>query len=149
MDGAEHDLAVDGSTVPVIYEWVNTYSTVAKIARLIVFIRDTGTFDAELYGNGVVLPNGLLVRIVDENDAVVLDLLDGATVQSNAGWQGLCYDFSYNDIGSGDNTATIRWTFAKSSEPLRIYPGWKFQIVVQDNLLGLVHHHAQLQGIVT
>ena len=145
-DGASRDLNVDGTT-PVVFEWVNDGPTPAMIHRLLVFIRDTGTFDAELYGNGVILTNGILVRVVDEVDAVMLDLLDGEAIHTNSEWQALSFDFSYNDIGTGDNTATIRWTFAKSGDPIRIYPGWKLQMTVRDNLVGLVAHTAQIQGV--
>jgi hypothetical protein len=144
--GGSRDAAVNGSSTPVVFEWVSTEDH-AYISRLVVSYVDTGTFDAALYGNGIILTNGISVEVVE--NGTVLDLLDGETVKSNADWQAVSYDFHYNDIGQGDNVASIRWTFARAGHPLELNEGDSLRVTIQDDLTGLTSHYFQLQGYQT
>ena len=117
----------------------------ALIHRLIVTIIDAGTFDATLYGNRLELPNGMKVEVI-EADGTVLDLLGGHPIHSNSDWAAMCHDFGYIDIGTGDNVATIRWTFSRAGLPLVLHAGDRFVITVQDDLTDLSGHHFYIQG---
>jgi hypothetical protein len=142
--GGSRDAAVNGSSTPEVFEWVAPEDQ-ALISRLIVSYVDTGTFDAALYGNGIILTNGIKVEVIEADDTV-LDLLDAEPIKSNGDWQSLSYDFAYNDIGTGDNVATIRWTFSRAGRPLVLHAGDRFRVTIQDDLTGLTSHYFQIQG---
>lgn len=138
---------VDGSSTPVEFYYTVPAGDTLDIARLLVYIKDFGTFDADLYGNGAVLTNGIDVKVERAGALPDEDLLDGESIKTNAEWQGLAYDFIYNDIGTGDNVASVRWTFARMGKPLRLEAGDRFVVTVNDNLTVLTAHRFQIQGI--
>lgn len=140
--------AVNGAVTPQTFSWSNTRNTDAHIHRMLILITDVGTFDSDLYGNGVVLTKGIPVYVRDAAGNVQYDLTDGNPIKTNAAWQGMCYDFNYNDIGtSTTNVGAIRWTFSASGYPLILRPGWSIEVVVQDDLSGLTEHDFMIQGI--
>lgn len=134
---------VNGSAEPAIFEYTAPEDHV-DISRLIVTIVDEGKFQTAYYGNRISLTNGIKVEIVDNGN--LLDLLDGETIKTNVGWASLCHDFTYFDIGIGNNMATMRWTFAKAKYPLILFKGQTFRVTIQDDLTGLVEHFFQIQG---
>ena len=142
--GDSRDASVNGSGTAVPFEYTATEDHV-HITRMIVTITDTGTFDATLYGNRVILVNGIKVEIIRDG-AVHLDLLDGHPIHSNTDGAALCHDFTYHDIGTGDNRATIRWTFAHTGHPLTLLAGDIFRVTIQDDLETLTGHYFQIQG---
>lgn len=148
-EGANIKANVDGSSVAKVYKYTVGAGDTLELERMIVFIKDTGTFDADLYGNGAVLTNGILVKVVYADGSDDLDLLDGLPIKTNGEWQGLCHDFNHNKIGTGDEVASVRWTFAKSGAPLVLETGDSFQVTIQDNLTVLTDHRFQIQGILT
>ncbi len=98
---------------------IGNYATVAddfyyeatqkcSIERMIICVRDTGAFDAEDYGNGIALTNGVRILIHDDaqNQDVYLD--GGIAVVNNAGWGGLCYDVDVKTWGTGDEIMLVR-----------------------------------------
>ncbi len=143
-EGGSRDANVNGSSTPVLFEYTATEDHV-DVARMIVTITDTGTFDATLYGNRVVLVNGIKVEVIRDG-AVLLDLLDGHPIHNNTDWAAMCHDFVYYDIGTGDNRATVRWTFAHSGYPLSLREGDTLRVTIQDDLLTLSGHYFQIQG---
>jgi hypothetical protein len=73
---------VDGSITPVRF-WRGPGAGVKwVVTRLVVSIKDTGTFDADKYGNGATLTNGVGVEIWD-GSSQLLDILDGVAVKTN------------------------------------------------------------------
>jgi hypothetical protein len=142
--GGSRDANVNGSSTPVLFEYTSTEDHV-NVTRMLVTITDAGTFDALLYGNRVVLVNGIKVEIIRDG-AVHLDLLDGEEITSNTDWAAICHDFTYHDIGSGDNRATVRWTFKHSGHPLTLLTGDILRVTIQDDLTGLTGHYFQIQG---
>ena len=144
--GGSRDAAVNGSITPVLFEYTSLEDT-TELTRLIVSIVDSNTFEATQYGSRILLPNGLKVELIDAQGAVILDLLDGEVIHSNAEWQAMCFDWHYNSVGVGDNVAVARWTLEKAGEPLYLKVGEKFRVTVQDDLTGLTSHYFQLQGI--
>lgn len=126
-------------TAPTGYEYV--------LHRMIVKIQDAATgFVAESYGGLGELTNGMLLRVHDAEDAVVLDLTAGVPVQSNVHWARYCYDATLDGFGSGDDFFLIRWTFANSGNPLVLPPGYSLRLLLRDNLTGLNGHRFHIQG---
>jgi len=145
LNASDREANVDGSSTPVEFSYEVPDGSRFDATRIIVTIQDAGTFDAELYGNGAVLTTGVDVEVQRANGQVS-DLLDGFPIKSNADWQALCYDFAYNDIGTGDNVGVIRWTFEKAGDDLVLNQGDKFVVTINDNLTVLTGHRFMLQG---
>jgi len=117
-----------------------------SIARLIVRIEDVGNFDAGKYGNNITLTNGIEVEVRDNDDVVLIDLTDGVAIKTNAQWAGLCHDLTIHAFGTGNDTATIRWTFARSGDPIALEAGHKLVVKLNDAFDNLVQHYFLLQG---
>lgn len=146
--GGSRNAAVDGSSTAVLFEY-EALEIRTSVERMIISIVDNGSHDAALYGNGLILTNGIKVEIVDTEGDVHLDLMDGETIKSNGDWHGVCYDYTYHDIGQGDNIGTVRWTFGKTGEPLELYAGEILRVTIQDDLTALTSHTFSIQGILT
>lgn len=116
--------------------------------RLIVYIEDAGAPDSGKYGNNVTLTNGIRVLVRDADDVIVLELDGGDAVKTNAQWSALCYDVSVLNWGSGNDSVTVRWTFAKSGNEVRIdgSKGHYLSIELNDDFSDLVKHTFMLQG---
>ena len=119
------------------------------VTRMLIMIRDTGTFDAADYGNGITLTNGIGVDVWDDvADEVDLDLVDGLHVKFNAGWAQLCYDAEIKTWGTGDEFLVVRWTFEKAGKALLLdgAANQNISVYLNDNLSGLVSQTFLIQG---
>lgn len=144
--GGTKDANVDGSSTEKVFLWECDQQHV-ELARMMGLVVDTGSFDANLYGNGISLTNGILLRHVDSDGEVIEDFFDGETIKTNSDWKGKCLDWVHHDIGQGDETAGFRWTFTEAGEPLYVAMGERIELTVRDNLEGLNGHEFHLQGI--
>lgn len=143
---------VDGSSTPVLFKVGAPEGTTLHIHRMIVGIRDDGTFSAEKYGviaNG--LTNGLEIGLYNESGTQLQDLTGGINVKNNAGWGRLCYDVDVKTWGNGDQFLLARWTFTKSGLAITINHGLEatdryLGVVVNDNLTSLVAHTFTAEG---
>lgn len=116
------------------------------LARILIFIGDTGNFSASGYGNGGGLTNGIELKVVANSEDVLSDLTAGLSIKSNAEWSRYCYDVSLIDFGSGENFLSIRWTFEKSGIPVRLDADNKLVVTLNDDFSGLNQHHMLCQG---
>ena len=125
-------------------------SQVFRIARLLVTICDTNGSAAGDYGNitgGIA--NGVTVR--HQNDAgTVTDYTDGVPVTDNASWTSFCYDGVPLVWGSGNDVFAVRWTFKKSGQYLRLDGAVndRLEVVLNDDLRGLIFHRFLVQGYI-
>lgn len=117
------------------------------IARLLVEVEDSGGFDSGLYGNNVVLTNGIQVQI--RNDiGIVTDLTAGYPITTNSDWGRYTYDFSHNNFGSGNEFLHVRWSFYKSQGIVRLRGDLneRLEVRLNDNFGGLIGHRFHIQG---
>ena len=116
--------------------------------RCIVQIRDTANPSADGYGNLAALTNGIEPSVTINGTKT--DLSDGLTVKTNATWGRVCFDVKLDAFGSGNDFISVRWTFSKSGQPFILYgdDSDRFDMLLQDNLTGLVGHTFQVQGYV-
>jgi len=117
------------------------------VERVLISVRDTGTFDTNAYGNGIALTNGIgmaLHRASD--DAVLIDLLGGYPIKTNGDWAAACYDMNVATYGSGDQVMSIRWTFSKTGVPLVVKSGEYLGVTIADDLTALSHQRFFFQG---
>jgi hypothetical protein len=121
--------------------------TVFHLTRMLVYIRDTGSFDAEDYGNGITLTAGIEVFIKDANGTIV-NLTDSVPIMNNGSWSRICYDVNQESYGTGDEYLAARWTFAKAGQEISLdgSKGEYLEVQLRDNLSNLVEHRFTVQG---
>ena len=152
------DLNGDGSGV---YDAIGNYSgaptpfyiqpaadEILRILRVVVFIRDSGSFKASGYGSvGGDLTNGIKVEVVD-NSGTLIDLTAQESIVTNAGWGSYCYDVDVKTWGTGDEVLLCRWTFGKAGFPLRLVGdnNERLEFILNDDFTFLVHHAFHCQG---
>ncbi len=117
-----------------------------ELHRMLVQIRDSGALSADDYGNVAELSNGVSVYVKNASGDIVNTLTDTITVKSNSDWSRQCYDVNVDDYGNGNNFVSVRWTFANTGSRLRLPAGYSFNVLLNDNLSGLVSHYFQVQG---
>lgn len=150
-DGTGTNSAIaDSSGAPVSFKIKPGPDEVYFITRLIVTVEDAGGGSAAEYGNlGGALANGVQVRH-SNGDGVVEWLTDPAyPVRTNATWGSYCYDVSMKTWGAGNDLLLVRWTFEKAGHPMILADGDGdfLEVVVNDDLTGLVDHRFLAQGI--
>ena len=113
---------------------------VARVHRMLVHVEDGGSFDSGAYGNNVSLTNGIEVGVSD-GTSTLIDLTDGHPVTTNA-------DVNVMSFGAGNEHMAVRWTFAKSGQPIRLDGdnGEYLYVKLNDDYTDLVHHHFNVQG---
>ncbi len=125
---------------------------VMRIERIIPFLQDTGPLDADFYGHDITLTEGVNLQIcrgpLGAGREVVVDLMDGQAVLTNAGWGKLCYDVDISEFGREDNVLHARWSFFKAGQPLQLdgAKGERLSIILNDDLSDLVSHAFMVQG---
>jgi hypothetical protein len=121
------------------------------ITRMVVSIEDTAGIQADEYGNlGAALTNGIKVE-VHNSSGLLYSLTDPSLpVKTNAQWGVYCFDVDMKSWGTAptDDLLLVRWTFAKSGQPikLRSREGEKLVVTLNDNLTGLIAHYFVVQG---
>lgn len=151
------DLVGDGSGVnnavgtygsPTDFKITPASDEIYVISRLIVSLEDTVGMDADAYGNGITLTNGIAVAVKDGSG--VVDALTDPThlIKTNGAWAHYCYDTELLEWGSGNEHLVVRWTFSKSGKPLvlRGHRGEFLAVTLNDTFTGLVGHHFLVQG---
>jgi len=135
---------VDGSSTPVVFKYTATKRVC--LHRLIVGIEDNANLSADGYGGLSQLTNGITGGLYSASGVDYGLWGAGLAVRSLAEWAFLCYDMTAHTFGSGNNFASVRWTFSNSGSPVYMEPGDEFRIYVNDNLSGLVAHYFHMQG---
>jgi len=123
---------------------------VFRLARMIVSIEDTSGMAARDYGN---ITNGLTngVQVRNQNDSgTLVDLTDGLPVQDNSSWGQFCYDVDLKTWSTGNELLVVRWTFSKFGQFVRLNGAnnERLEVVLNDNLSGLVRHYFLVQGYI-
>lgn len=119
------------------------------ISRMLIQIKDTGVIKPEEYGSGLVLTNGVQVRVQDD-DRTVLDLTDTLKVKSNTEWAKVCFDDRPDAYGgSNSGFVSIRWSFYKGGEPIELNGDMneRLEVPLNDDFRGLVSHTFYIHGM--
>lgn len=126
-------------------------SEIMRVARIVMCIGDTKDMKAEEYGNlGSALSNGIQLRVQDDSGTII-DITDGEPIETNAGFGSHMFDVDVKTWGASptDELLVARFTFAKSGSPLRLEgsKNERLEIVLNDNLEGLLSHFFMAQGV--
>lgn len=144
---ANHHLNVNGSSTTQIFQigpvGLGTGVTV-DITRIMGYIQTDSTMDDSLFGNLAALTNGVVLRINGETIKNVWN------VKTNGEIGLICFDAALsNRAPSGSFGFRFRNTYAgqgKHGVTLRLEPGDKLEILIQDNLTALEDFQMMAQG---
>lgn len=124
----------------------------AHLTRILPLIGDAGAFDAEDYGNGVALTNGITIDVVTDvlgTPTVLYTLVDSDNpILANIDWKRVSYDTELSTWGTGDEFLTARWTWDKFSAGVELDGdnGDALRIHLNDDFSGLTQHKFTVEG---
>jgi hypothetical protein len=119
---------------------------VMVVNRMILTIRDMGSFMTSGYGGGPALGTGIAVQIRTGPSTVILDLTDGITIKTNGDWSRYSYDVQLLSLGGGDSYLSCRWTFERSGKAIRLVSGQRLAFILNDDMTGLNEQFFHFQG---
>ena len=123
-------------------------TSVFRVARMIVTIRDDAVVTQTGYGALPELTNGVQVFVrSDKNDVLRLD--DNIPIKANYQWAERCFDVGMPFVSFAQFfVVQLRWTFEKAGVPIRLNGAHNEALVVRlnDDFTGLVDHKFLVQG---
>lgn len=136
------------SSAPVSFSIKPKAGEILRIARLIVFIEDSGAMDSGFYGNGIVLTNGIKFMVRKNGVENHSQSTAQAPVKTNGDLASLCHDLTYASWGAGNTYITARWTYTKFGQYIRLKGdnSDSFNVILNDNFTGLIKHRFCVQG---
>lgn len=149
-DGSGTKNANGNYGAPTLFRIAPPPGVVYRIARMIVSIEDTSGMVADEYGNlGAALSNGVVMRVHDGSKTII-DLTAGLPVKTNAQWGSVCYDVDLKSWGvtPSDDLLIVRWTFTRAGKFITLDGdnNEELQVMLNDNLSGLIAHYFFVQG---
>lgn len=140
------DAIGDYSSEAAIFEVRPPDGETWNIARLIISVTDSGSFDSGAYGNGITLTNGITLR-VSNDDGIVYNMTPDPII-TTVDWSEYCYDGRVDSFGTGNNAFFARWTFRNAGLFLQLDSrrNERLELVVNDDLTGLIQHRFLVQG---
>jgi hypothetical protein len=146
------NLAVNGSVTPVVFKLRTGSPSIPSdidITRMIITCACLTPVDLSLFGDLPPLTRGLLFREANGHQHNIFNVKD------NQDLEGLTLDlktFAALKTNEGVDGFSCRLTFAgqdKLGVSLRVIAGGNLEMVVQDDLSGLVNLHVVLEGHIT
>ena len=139
------EMAVDGSTTPVLYKVTCPVGETYELHRVIVTVRDTGSFDTGGFGNGSALTNGIQVLTNRPTRAIVeKDKTLQLPIKRNSDWGAYMYDAEVHTFGTGDQVFHGRYTFDQDGEPLKLGPGDSLIVSIRDDCTTVNEMHVRI-----
>lgn len=134
--GGSADMVVNGAVTAVSFFVSGEADAETHVSRVLLLTTDTGITQMTFSGLPI-LSTGLTVKVLDTDDTELFDYLDGVTIKKNADWAHMAGidGTSISTLGAADDVFIMRWTLSKAGHPLRLYPGQKLEVLVQDDLL--------------
>ncbi len=147
-NGDSPEMAIDGST-PAHFDIKGTgVDDDCHLHRVCVQIVDGGITPIK-FGGISALGNGLTIKLLDANDVVLFDFLDGLTVKRNSDWGLLSGVDNVAYAAPADDHFPVRWTIggATGGWGLSMAGGKKLRFTVQDNIAALTFFRIMGQGL--
>ena len=141
------DMAVDGSSTPQVFHVTLPSGIAVHVTRIIVHIEDNAAMDDGKFGALTALTNGVVVRVYRTATGKYETIMNAKT---NGEWAQRVYDVSYADNApAGTYGLRVRRSFGgedKAGTVILLEPGDAFQVIVQDDLTGLLSFGLAVQG---
>lgn len=117
------------------------------IARVLIHIVDSGTFDSGSYGNGIVLTNG--IQVFYKRGSITVDVTDGLPIKTNVDWGRWCFDMRKSDFGQGNECLIAKWSLSAYGGRFGIIldPGDRVGVRIRDDLSDLVEQTIIAEGV--
>lgn len=117
--------------------------------RMIVTIRDVGTFDSGFYGNNIVLTNGIHFVNGANDGRPEFSITQAVPIKTNPDWGVYCFDTKVSEQGQGTEQGKARWSFVKMGRPVILDGDVREYAAIRahDNLSGLTGHYFNIQGL--
>lgn len=120
------------------------------ISRIMVYVQDTGNFDATLYGNGIVMANGYHSWHTHKGHDHVLMPAE-AGVKSTGDLAANMFGIQHEAFGTGDEWLAAPFIFEDIGGPVVLNgdDNESFNVEFRDDLTGLNKHYFTLEGYAT
>lgn len=131
-----HD--ANGSVTPVEFQYIVPAGKIAFVDR-VIFNTAGRAIEPDLFIQIVALTTGCKVEVLDTDDTVLFDFLDGLTIKDNIGFSCLtAVDALVNDsMGVNRDHLSISWQISNSGGSLYLTAGQKLTFTVQDDISGI------------
>ena len=116
------------------------------ISKLVIQVEDSGTFDSSSYGNGIELTNGIKI-IFEDADSGELDLTADFPIITNVDYAKYDKNLFLSTFGTGNEYLNFTYDFFSLGRPIRLLPGEKWIIRLNDDFEALVSHTFNIQGL--
>ena len=148
-EGANTGLNVDGSGPSKLYKYTVPANKMVLITKVIFSIVDA-TIDPLDFGGISALTNGLLFKVHDSDDVVLLDFLDGRPIKTNADFDDLVGTDVEIHFGAGaaEDLLTVQLDLDEFGALMSLTVGQYIQVTVQDNIAALTEFHVTLHGLI-
>ena len=145
--GGSEDANGNYSVTPAVFSIAPSAGEVWYVARLLVYIEDSGSFDSGGYGNGSALANGIAIKIVSDG-VDVISLTNDQPIKQNTHWKKFCFDIETSKFGSGNESLGSRWTFTKGGTYIKLDGDLdeKIEVRLSDDMSDLVSQTFLFQG---
>lgn len=117
------------------------------ISRIMIYVQDTGNFDAVLYGNDVTMVNGYHSWHTHKgHDHILVPAEIG--IKSTGDLAANMFGIQHESFGTGDEWLAAPFIFENIGGPVVLNgdEGETFNVKFRDNLSGLNKHYFTLQG---
>jgi hypothetical protein len=144
---AEHMELADGSVTPVEFSWTVPDGFDFLFHGFHSHLIDNAAVNANGFGKGAELTNGIEIEILQTTGTVAADLLDGSEIHTNGDW-GAFIGGDISQLG-GSRGYTFDWEFddTTAGRLIHIDEGMKFIWRINDDMTGLVHFEATINGV--
>lgn len=145
------DMNVDGSAVPVNFDFVVPAGTRYKtfsFSRINFELVDGAMRWDRFGGLGGGLANGLLLQIVDNNNAIRQDFdTTRRPIMTNSDFSPLAGIDNLLTAAAGPDAMPIRFSIFKAGRTMTLFPNWRIRLVVRDDLRNIDLFRTMIQGI--
>jgi len=145
MDGTNDNMSVDGSTTEVVFKLSPPTGEVWRIASWNIYIQDSGTFDAEKWGNGIVMTNGIMPRVLI--NGTLIDMIS-FPIKTSGDLSSICDGINLHTFGTGNEIITAEWRLINNGQYLRLTDNDEIQLVIRDDLTNLVNQYTTVKGYI-
>lgn len=148
-DGSLVDSNMNGNYSASLVDFYNLVTSAYDVYTILTTISDNGSFNQTDYGaipTGTIT-NGLKFFIYNANFNLTIPLLRGKGFTKNHEWFEFTTDASISTFAGTSQTLKVAFNVLKDyGLPLRLNPGDKFIVRLNDNFTGLVSQTVTLLG---
>jgi hypothetical protein len=134
--------------LPALYKVSPPPGYTYELHRMNAVLEDGTKFSGDLYGGISALTNGIVITTEGRKGVIVNHTPQ--PIKKSGHWALVAgVDMAMTDFTTGNDIITVRWTFTKGGDVIRLSgnEGEFMQVNVRDTLAGLVSHIIQVQGM--